>query len=779
MAALATLIAGASWGGRPSTTHEWRQALIDRHALRIADVTAGARGPTGPFFLAGDLGPPAADPRAAVRAVLTEHAGLLGVGDPTADLHETWARTDRHGRLHVAFERRVAGLPLLGMEVLVHLDGAGAAQAVNGVLVPVDAAGTDAIRAAAAVPLLTEPDVRAIVARDVAPHGALRRTHARLVARPTAPWVIWRADTSAGSRRFVHEVDAVTGGILGRRDATHHSESPPRGHEPAFLRTARLVNWSPGLDADMDGFFETFSVEVEVDADWPDPLDAGYVAALIRCPTTGDLFPTTFWRAQGQAVDPQRFRLTESDFNLGATGNVNLDFTVELWDAAFFDFHDSEPTVTGEPLRADRIPSGPAIGTGVGVLGTALSHVDTTYDGAARTFYLSDVTRRIAPDPHGHEGRMALDAFIATSRDAVPQPVLLSDVDNAWSAASQASAVDAHVGAAITYDYLRAVLDLNGPDGAGSSMRSVVDVACPSDNAAWDGEAVLFCAPVTVASLAGALDIVAHEWGHAVTELAARPRRDDLEYAGEPGALNEAFSDWLGVAVERARGETNWTLGEGIEIVRDLANPPAYGQPDTYVDDPLWQDLTGCVPAEENDLCGVHQNSGVPNKMFHLLAAGGVHDGVSVTGLGANLAMTIALDANLLYWPATATFAQARAGMLEAAEPSGQEAVNQVANAWAAVGVGLPAGPSGWGDVAPRGATDGVVNVADVVLALRFAVALDAPTPDERRRADVTPFDTIAPGPPPLVRPVPDGRIDVADVVLLLRVAVGLSAFGT
>ena len=41
------------------------------------------------------------------------------------------------------------------------------------------------------------------------------------------------------------------------------------------------------------------------------------------------------------------------------------------------------------------------------------------------------------------------------------------------------------------------------------------------------------------------LDIAAHEYGHALTQYTS-----DLVYAYEPGALNEAYSDIIGAAVE-------------------------------------------------------------------------------------------------------------------------------------------------------------------------------------------------------------------------------------
>ena len=69
-----------------------------------------------------------------------------------------------------------------------------------------------------------------------------------------------------------------------------------------------------------------------------------------------------------------------------------------------------------------------------------------------------------------------------------------------------------------------------------------------------------------------ALDVVGHEWAHAVTQMAGA----NLAYENESGALDEAFSDWMGTAIEHSRNEFNWTIGERAEIVRDMANPRLY-----------------------------------------------------------------------------------------------------------------------------------------------------------------------------------------------------------
>ena len=73
--------------------------------------------------------------------------------------------------------------------------------------------------------------------------------------------------------------------------------------------------------------------------------------------------------------------------------------------------------------------------------------------------------------------------------------------------------------------------------------------------------------------------------------------------------------------------------------------------------------------------------------MFYLLAAGGVHNGIRVNGVGVDTAINIALDAVMHYWTSNETFSGARAGMEEAARLYGANAVTQVGLAWQAVGV--------------------------------------------------------------------------------------------
>ena len=76
------------------------------------------------------------------------------------------------------------------------------------------------------------------------------------------------------------------------------------------------------------------------------------------------------------------------------------------------------------------------------------------------------------------------------------------------------------------------------------------------------------------------------------------------------------------------------------------------------------------------------------------------------------------------------------------------------------------------GDIAPLGSPDGVVNVGDALIGLRFALSLEPghPTADELCHGDVAPLDSSN-------MPNPDGHITVGDALVILRRALGLISF--
>ncbi len=125
------------------------------------------------------------------------------------------------------------------------------------------------------------------------------------------------------------------------------------------------------------------------------------------------------------------------------------------------------------------------------------------------------------------------------------------------------------------------------------------------------------------------VDIVGHEFTHGIISHTA-----DLFYSGESGALNEAFADIFGLAVENyATGTYNWLIGEqvvpgGIRSFEDPGSILSSPQPWCY-GGPHWQDTEGGSPT---DNFGVHSNSGVMNHWFYLMVEGGTGSNCGCAG---------------------------------------------------------------------------------------------------------------------------------------------------
>ena len=192
--------------------------------------------------------------------------------------------------------------------------------------------------------------------------------------------------------------------------------------------------------------------------------------------------------------------------------------------------------------------------------------------------------------------------------------------------------------------------------------------------------------------LSGALDVVAHELTHGVTDYTSV-----LLYRNESGALNESFSVMMGTAVEfyyQAAGtgpmRADYLVAEDVVTpggIRSMENPAAYGQPDHY--------SRRVILPLSSDNGGVHINSGIPNQVYYLAIEGGTNrtSGLTVQGVGVGNREQIEKTMYRAFtqmMPADATFAVARAVTIQAATDlygASSAATRAVTQAWTAVGV--------------------------------------------------------------------------------------------
>ncbi|MET3035456.1 M4 family metallopeptidase [Chryseobacterium sp. NRRL B-14859] len=336
--------------------------------------------------------------------------------------------------------------------------------------------------------------------------------------------------------------------------------------------------------------------------------------------------------------------------------------------------------------------------------------------GTATTVYSG--TRNIITDSYngsyrlretGRNGGTAVETYNMKKGTNFSSAVDFTDADNNWNnvnANKDEYATDAHWGAEMTLDYYFTKYGRKSIDNNNFAIKSYVHYSTNLFNAYWDGSRMLYgdgSSGTNGGKPLTALDVCGHEITHGLTSKTA-----NLVYQREPGALNEGFSDIFGNTIERwARpAKASWTLGEDFNyVIRDMSNPNAYGQPDTYMGT-YWKTATtsGCsVPSQTNDYCGVHTNSGVLNFWYYLLVTGGsgTNDkgfAYNVSGIGLDKAGAIAYRTLTTYLTSTSTYANTRTYSLQAAADlygAGSNEVTQVTNAWNAVGVGGGTSPAG------------------------------------------------------------------------------------
>jgi pseudolysin/vibriolysin len=178
--------------------------------------------------------------------------------------------------------------------------------------------------------------------------------------------------------------------------------------------------------------------------------------------------------------------------------------------------------------------------------------------------------------------------------------------------------------------------------------------------------------------LSGSLDVVAHEIHHGYTA-----KHSNLAYAGEPGGLNEGFSDIAGKSTEWMYSDApSFDLGANIfktagAALRYMCNPTKDG---------VSIDNAGNMTASLDP----HYSSGVPNKFFCLLTkryAGSVS--ADSTRASVHKAAVPVYLANAHYWTSSSTFVQACQGTIDAARSLqySEDDVTAMRQSWIDVGV--------------------------------------------------------------------------------------------
>lgn len=212
------------------------------------------------------------------------------------------------------------------------------------------------------------------------------------------------------------------------------------------------------------------------------------------------------------------------------------------------------------------------------------------------------------------------DRYIYDSQNRSQQRVAL--VRKEGEDAANDEAVDkAYETSGFVRDFFKDTFGLNSIDDNGLDVISNVHYGKDYNNAFWDGDEMTYGDGdgKEFKDFASAIDVVAHELAHGITQFLA-----NLEYRSQSGALNEHFSDVFGTIIKQKYlqqdiAEADWLIGDTVVTdafpgvaIRSMKAPGTANDFDTQPDH-MNNYYTGNA-----DNQGVHINSGIPNKAFYL-----------------------------------------------------------------------------------------------------------------------------------------------------------------
>ena len=299
--------------------------------------------------------------------------------------------------------------------------------------------------------------------------------------------------------------------------------------------------------------------------------------------------------------------------------------------------------------------------TGKYTYGTDYAALDVTQSGS--TCYLQNADVKTYNLNHGSSGGSLVSFTCPTSNtDAI---------NGAYSPVN-----DAHHFGGVVHDMYQSY---TGAPPLSIQLLMKVHYQSNYENAFWDGSAMYFGDGAGTFYPLVSLDVTSHEISHGYTE-----QNSGLEYSGQSGGMNEAYSDIAGEAAEYFdRGSADFLVGADIvktsagigDALRYMCNPPQDG---------------GSIDnaADYYNGLNVHYSSGVYNKSFCLLA--------KTSGWDVKKAFQVYALANKVYWTATSTFNSGACGVESAATDLGYDK-NDVITAFSGVGVNCPGSGGGGG----------------------------------------------------------------------------------
>ncbi|WNL44310.1 M4 family metallopeptidase [Dyella sp. BiH032] len=296
--------------------------------------------------------------------------------------------------------------------------------------------------------------------------------------------------------------------------------------------------------------------------------------------------------------------------------------------------------------------------TGMYHYGTEYPYLNVTQSGSTCTFQNTYV--KTYNMNHATSGSGTLWSFTCSNSDE-------ADVNGAYAPIN-----DAHHFGGVVHDLYQSWF---GAPPLNQVLVMKVHYGNSYENAFWDGSSMTFGDGASTFYPLVSLDVTGHEISHGFTE-----QHSNLQYSGQSGGMNEAFSDMAGEAAEYfdRNGNNDWLVGAEIfksssGALRYMCNPTQDG---ASIDN----------ASDYYNGLDVHYSSGVYNKAFCTLA--------KTSGWNTRKAFEVFEGANAVYWTATSNFNDGACGVEKAAVDKGYTKADVTA-AFTAVGVSCSGGGGG------------------------------------------------------------------------------------
>ena len=470
------------------------------------------------------------------------------------------------------------------------------------------------------------------------------------------------------SEKGPHRADPAFGGS--QRAAAKHEAASRAGKTAASLRLGRSESLVVrNVERDVDG-----AEHVHYDRTYQGlPVIGG---DLIVHESPGGAVRTVSWSSTPKVQVRGDLAATVAPTDARGTGDRKVIYAVNHAPVLAWEGHVQGVDDDGTPVD-DLVYTDAKTGKRLGV-----RHQVMTDTGTGRSLYSGTVGIDIAQasgtwtltDPVRANHRTYDKAHSASTTRGTLVASTDTSFGNGATSSVESAAVDAHYGAAQTWDMYANVFGRSGIRGDGKAAYSRVHFGTGYENAFWDD--ACFCmtygdgGPHTRPLVS--LDIAGHEMTHGITSNTA-----GLNYWGDAGGLNESTSDVMGTMVEfyanRATDPGDYYIAEKVVKVspgwlRRMDKPSLDGS------------SVNCYSATVRNL-DPHDASGVGNHAFYLLAEGSgsktigglphsstTCNGTSVTGIGRDQAAAIWYRALTTYWVSASTYPQAANGMVRAAK---------------------------------------------------------------------------------------------------------------